>query len=474
MYCYKCGNKLDENAKFCNMCGARQTVSPKIEIIKNNTDKTNIKSGTTAKKKTSIIFVILAIVTAIVLICIFVLDELSGKQKIIEKEDAIQEVKNAHFEFLDEITVGALLYKYYGEDNWTCFADDVVQFWGTNKKDNSGLALHFSDVAPDNTVKVTYIKYHNEDETAHDISNEEFETYILSLYEQLNSKNENTDVTTHTETVISTTQPATTHTETATSTTTIAEQYDQTEKSEHYLIYLTLLKTLDKLTKKEYSSTTDPLYYSYYLYDINKDGFYELIIHLGEFYGDATILIGTIDEKSEDIYVEVGELDGGHISLIEKDGRLYTYYLQNGYHIIEEIKMIGGDGIWSVVQENVLEKSGIYERLDYGTAIKGYNISDTSAIESLCPQDLLDDAYINSCVEDLINEAYDDVLLSTGIVVTKTDPLNVRKSPSINSEIIGKIAKGSTVEIYSETNGWCEIRYNGQVGYVSKDFIEYN
>lgn len=478
MYCCKCGNKLDENAKFCNMCGAKQTVSPEVEII-NNTDRTNINSSTTVKNKTSIIFVILAIITAVVLICIFVLDELSGKQKIIEKEDMIQDVKNAHFDFLDEITVGALLYKYYGEDNWTCFADDAVQFWGTNKKDNSGLALHFSDVAPDNTVKVTYIKYHNENETAHDISEEEFETYILSLYEQLNSKNENTDITTqpattHTETVISTTQPATTHTETVISTTTIAEQHEQTEKSEHYLIYLTMLKALDRLTKEKYSSTAELLYYSYYLYDINKDGFYELIIHFGEFYGEAEILIGTVDEESEDIYVEVGELDGGHISFIERDNRLYTYYLQNGYHIIEEIQMIGGDGVWSIVKENVLEKNNLYERLDYGTDIKGYNISDTSAIESLCPQDLLDDAYINSCVEVLIKEVYDDVPLATGIVVTKTDPLNVRKSPSVNADIIGKLAKGSTVEIYSETNGWCEIRYNGQVGYVSKDFIEYN
>lgn len=75
MYCHKCGNKLDENAKFCNMCGAKQTVSPDINSI---ADKTNIKSGTTAKKKTSIIFVILAVAVAITVIGIFVLNELSG------------------------------------------------------------------------------------------------------------------------------------------------------------------------------------------------------------------------------------------------------------------------------------------------------------------------------------------------------------------------------------------------------------
>lgn len=61
--------------------------------------------------------------------------------------------------------------------------------------------------------------------------------------------------------------------------------------------------------------------------------------------------------------------------------------------------------------------------------------------------------------------------LFVGIVNTEKDPLNVRKSPSINAEIIGKIDKGSSVDVYSEADGWCEIRYSGQVGYVSKEFI---
>ena len=83
------------------------------------------------------------------------------------------------------MTVGDLLYEYYGEDNWACNVGNVVEFWGTNKKDNSGLALHFSSVKADNTVDVTYIMYHEENEAAHNISKEEFEKYIISLYTQL-------------------------------------------------------------------------------------------------------------------------------------------------------------------------------------------------------------------------------------------------------------------------------------------------
>lgn len=469
MYCYKCGNKLEENAVFCDQCGTKQVDSPDNQIVTGNANAGMTARNIAEKKKSSGIWIVLLIIIVISLIVFAVMNSLINKQRINENENKIQEIKNSHFEFLDDMTVGDLLFEYYGDDYWNCKADGVAEFWGTNKKDNSGLALHFGSVASDNTVEVTYIKFHNENEKAHDISKDEFETYMLSLYEQLDDKYEITDTTTQS----ITTQTTTIQTEVVTSTTTVAMQQEKTEKSKYYLGYLSILKATDRSVKEEYSNTDNITYYNYYLYDINKDGIYELIIHAGESYGDAQVLIITIDEKSEDIYVEVGELDGGHISFIEKNGRLCTYYLQNGYHLIEEIQMIGRDGIWSLEQENVFEESGLYERLDYGTSLKGYDISDTSAVEKLCPQELLDDAYINSLLEDSLNETVEDVPLFTGIVVTETDPLNVRKSPSVNADIIGKVAKGSTVEIYSETNGWCEIRYNGQVGYVSKDFIEY-
>ncbi len=61
--------------------------------------------------------------------------------------------------------------------------------------------------------------------------------------------------------------------------------------------------------------------------------------------------------------------------------------------------------------------------------------------------------------------------LFTGIVNTEKDSLNVRKSPSKTAEIIGKLDKGTYVDVYSEENGWCEIRYEGKTGYVSKEFI---
>lgn len=61
-----------------------------------------------------------------------------------------------------------------------------------------------------------------------------------------------------------------------------------------------------------------------------------------------------------------------------------------------------------------------------------------------------------------------------GVVITEKDDLNVRKAPSADSEKIGTIAKGGTVQIISEENGWYKIAFNGGYGYVAIEFIRIN
>ncbi len=59
-----------------------------------------------------------------------------------------------------------------------------------------------------------------------------------------------------------------------------------------------------------------------------------------------------------------------------------------------------------------------------------------------------------------------------GKITTEKDPLNVRQSPSTESEKIGTVDKGSTITILSEVNGWYEIEFNGKSGYVSGEFVQ--
>ena len=56
-----------------------------------------------------------------------------------------------------------------------------------------------------------------------------------------------------------------------------------------------------------------------------------------------------------------------------------------------------------------------------------------------------------------------------------TANLNMRTSASTSASIITTIAKGSTVEIVDKSNpNWYKVKYNGQTGYVSREYVSVN
>lgn len=61
--------------------------------------------------------------------------------------------------------------------------------------------------------------------------------------------------------------------------------------------------------------------------------------------------------------------------------------------------------------------------------------------------------------------------IKTGNVTAGGSNLNIRKFPSVNSQIIGSIPDGATVTIYGRTDGWYVIFYQGIIGYVSAEFV---
>lgn len=56
--------------------------------------------------------------------------------------------------------------------------------------------------------------------------------------------------------------------------------------------------------------------------------------------------------------------------------------------------------------------------------------------------------------------------------VTATANINVRASASETAEKIGIIAGGNSVELISEENGWCQIKYENQIGYVKAEYVQ--
>jgi mannosyl-glycoprotein endo-beta-N-acetylglucosaminidase len=60
---------------------------------------------------------------------------------------------------------------------------------------------------------------------------------------------------------------------------------------------------------------------------------------------------------------------------------------------------------------------------------------------------------------------------TTKYVNVTSGSLNMRNSPSTSASIIIKLAKGMSVQVFSEANGWTKIEAYGQTGYVSSEYL---
>lgn len=62
----------------------------------------------------------------------------------------------------------------------------------------------------------------------------------------------------------------------------------------------------------------------------------------------------------------------------------------------------------------------------------------------------------------------------TGHVRTNGSNLNVRTGPSIDYEIINKLANGTEVQVSKEENGWYQLEFPAKYGYVCGQYLELN
>ena len=72
----------------------------------------------------------------------------------------------------------------------------------------------------------------------------------------------------------------------------------------------------------------------------------------------------------------------------------------------------------------------------------------------------------------LINENTVDPILGFGTV--DTNKLWLRSEPSSNSKGIVQLPKDTAVVLSSESDGWYAVRYNGQEGYLSSDYVTFS
>ena len=78
------------------------------------------------------------------------------------------------------------------------------------------------------------------------------------------------------------------------------------------------------------------------------------------------------------------------------------------------------------------------------------------------------DGYIKSEYLQMAERAAGQDVIGT---VTATTNINVRSAASETADRLGVLAAGESLDLLADENGWCKVKYNGQVGYVKSDYV---
>ncbi len=187
--------------------------------------------------------------------------------------------------------------------------------------------------------------------------------------------------------------------------------------------------------------------------------------------GIGTLLYSSADSSSQIITRIVGNTDVTLLS-VNEEGWMYVVYSTDdgsfyGY-LAPDAAWINAIGYGTVGALDV----SLYKSMDTLSQACGILTSGTE-VEILGIWDgwsLVRSGETQGFVSrTLIDEAATESLLGFGEV--SADQLWLRSEPSSDSKGILQLPKGISLPVYTETNGWYSVRYNGQDGYLSSDYV---
>lgn len=109
----------------------------------------------------------------------------------------------------------------------------------------------------------------------------------------------------------------------------------------------------------------------------------------------------------------------------------------------------------------------VYEQLD------GWYKVTYNGMTGYVSGDYLNYTPAESADEPVIDSGSEQPQATTAKVGTiNGNNVNFREQPTTSSAIIGKLAKGTEVEVLSVSDGWCQVSCSGVIGYVSADYVE--
>lgn len=95
-------------------------------------------------------------------------------------------------------------------------------------------------------------------------------------------------------------------------------------------------------------------------------------------------------------------------------------------------------------------------------------IGQTESFAKVSPMRI--DGYVNNGEKKVDAAIVERPTTNLFCVVVKSN-LNVRKSPSARSKVIGTLSDGDSVEVYEVENQWAKIKYNGNQAFIASDNI---
>ena len=146
-----------------------------------------------------------------------------------------------------------------------------------------------------------------------------------------------------------------------------------------------------------------------------------------------------------------------------------NYYFNEGVLTEEEqvyIDAINADATVETLMNSIETE---YQALLYDNeTVRNYVELMQSEIRSAVGETL-----VNAAATPDPNENSDPTILYTSCQAVTTDTINVRSSDSEAADKLGKLSKGTTIDVIEvRVNGWSKIQYQGKEAYVKTNYLE--
>lgn len=147
-----------------------------------------------------------------------------------------------------------------------------------------------------------------------------------------------------------------------------------------------------------------------------------------------------------------------------------NYYFNEGVLTEEEQVYIDAINADSTVETLMNSIETEYQALIYDNeTVRNYIELMQSEIRSAVGETLVNAA----ATPDPNGESADPTVLHTACQAITTDTINVRSSDSEAADKLGKISKGTTIDVIEvRVNGWSKINYEGKDAYVKTNYLE--